>query len=104
LKIKNEFYIKGKPWKVVYKWNLREEGIGPCLGLCDFKERIIYLDRLATQEEKRMAFIHELVHAILHEAHLHEDGGVDGFVEEAICASVADVFSRLFDFRWRREE
>lgn len=93
--------IKGHLWKVEYKWRLHDPTIGACNGLCDFPTKTILIDRLLAKEEKWQVFLHELTHAILHEAHLHEDGGVDGFAEEVICSSVADVFNQLFLFRWR---
>ena len=101
-KIPKEIQIKGKLWRIDYKWNLMLDGMR-CNVITDFGTRTIWLDRLASKETKWAALLHEIVHATLYEAHLHEDGGVDGFVEEAICAAVADVFDSLFDMKWRRK-
>lgn len=101
-KIPTEFEVKGKTWKVEYKWRLEEPGIGQCNGLCDFSKRTIYIDRLLPKEDKPKVFLHELGHAILHEAHLHEQGGIDGIVEEVAVDAYADTLISLFDLKWRR--
>lgn len=103
MKIPKEFLIKGKTWKVEYKWRLHDDNHGACNGLTDPATRTIYLDKMLPKVEKPGVFLHELNHAILHEAHLHESGGVDGFVEEAIVSSIADVYMSLFDLKWKRK-
>lgn len=104
MKIPKTIKIKGKPWSIEYKWRLHDETHGLCDGLCDPSTRTIFLDRLLPKEDKPTVFLHELIHAILHEAHLHEAGGVDGFVEEAICSSVADCFMDLFELKLKRSK
>lgn len=100
-KIPKEFYIKGKLWRVEYKWRLEENGIGKCDGLCEFSERVIYLDRLLPKDQKPKVFLHEYTHAVLHEAHLHENGGLDGILEEVVCESIADALTENFNLRWK---
>lgn len=102
MKIPKEVMVAGHPWHIEYKWRLHDPKIGDCNGLCDFKSKTILIDRLLPKDDKWEVFLHELTHAILHEAHLHEDGGVDGFAEEVICSSIANVFNQLFDFRWKK--
>lgn len=103
MRIPKEITIKGKTWFIEYKWKLHDPYHGHCHGLCDPAQRIIYLDRLIPKEEKPAVFLHELGHAILHEAHLHESGGVDGFVEEAVVSAFADAFMSLFELKWKRK-
>ncbi|MNJ94807.1 hypothetical protein D3C87_125100 [compost metagenome] len=103
MKIPKEFYIKGKLWTVEYKWRLEEPGIGKCDGLCDFTLRVIYLDRLISKEDKVRVFLHEYTHALIHEAHLHEAGGIDGILEEVLCESVADGILENFILKWKRK-
>lgn len=102
MKLKKEFYIKGKLWRIEYKWNLRM-GDMRVDGMCEPSERIIYIDRILSKEEKWATFLHELGHAIVHEAHLNEHGGLDGFAEEVVVESYAQALGELFTFRWKRK-
>lgn len=103
MKIKNSFLIKGKEWRVVYKWNLHDPIHGHCHGICDPTERIIYLNRLDDAETKQRAFMHELFHAVAYECHATEAGGVDGFLGEVLAEGQTDVLLDLFELKWRRK-
>lgn len=102
MKIKKEFEIKGKQWRVEYKWSLKAEDGERVKGLCDFGNRTIYLDRLLSPEDKFEILQHELVHAALYEAHLNHTSGLDPQTEEIVCDAVVDMFNQLFTFRWKR--
>jgi hypothetical protein len=101
MNIPKSFHIKGKLWTVEYKWGLRDEG-DLVDGLCVFTDRTIYLRRELLKEEKPMAFLHELIHAVLYECHLHQAGGLSDESEEIICDGVADVLTTLFTMRFKR--
>lgn len=101
MKIPKEFYIKGKLWRVEYKWRLHDPEHGLCNGLCDFDARTIYIDRLIPKEDKAGVFLHEYIHAVLHEAHLHESGGIAGIIEEVVCASISEAFTSNFNLKWK---
>jgi len=103
MKIKKEFLIKGKLWQVEYKWGLRHEDGQLCDGLCDRANRIIWLRREASPEEKWQTFLHEVNHAIISECHIATDGDLKNeLIEEIFCDAVADVMSDLFDIKWKR--
>jgi hypothetical protein len=103
MKLKKEFYVKGKLWRLEYVWGLRhmDEKMD---GLCVSAERIIKLERSLSKEYKFEVFLHELVHAIIFESHI---AGLDGpsgeLIEEIICDSVADVFNDIFNMRFKRK-
>lgn len=103
IRIPGRLYIKGKEWKVVYKWNLRLEG-AKVDGYCEAATRTIYLDKALDPMEKLLAFLHELGHAILHEAHMGEAGGIDGFQEEVVVAAFADYFANNFTLKFKKAE
>jgi len=102
MNLKKTFPVKGKLWTLEYKWRLTDDDGNPVDGLCDPANRIIYIDRLLPKEQKFSTFIHELFHATFHEAHLGEDGGIDGFAEEVVCSSATDTVLTLFNLRWKR--
>jgi len=106
--IPKEFRIKGKRWRVEYKWNLFDRGDDgniKCDGLCDPEYRVIYIDRAIPRVEKWPVFLHELIHAILFEAHISGlDGPAGSMLEEVICESIATSFDDLFRIRWKRQK
>lgn len=104
MKIKKEFLIKGKQWKVEYRWGLRDESGHLCEGICDFESRTIFLRREISIEDKWLAFLHELIHATLRESHVtgSSDGAIDLVNEGIICEAFSDVLNSLFKFRWKR--
>jgi hypothetical protein len=97
-----QFHVKGKLWRLEYKWRLVNDDGVLCDGLCVPATRMIYIDRLVEKDRKPGVFLHELNHAILFESHLGEMGGVDGFQEEVICASISDVYTSLFTLKLRK--
>jgi hypothetical protein len=101
VKIPSEVLVKGKLWTVEYKWGLRDGG-EIVDGLCQYGPRKILIRRELKKEDKPAVFLHELIHAILFESHLNEDGGLDGFAEEVVCSSIADVILTLFHLRLKR--
>lgn len=59
-------------------------------GMTDPNTRTIYVDCTMPKEEISKTFLHEVTHAIMHEAHLHNDGWVEPLIEEVICDAVAE--------------
>lgn len=103
MKIPKDLMIKGHQWSVEYKWSLKDDEGERVLGLCDKSSRIIYIDRLLARDEKWEVFHHEVGHAIVFEAHMNEDGGVEGIVEEAIVSAFQDFYTNNFILRWKRK-
>lgn len=102
MNLPKKFHVKGKVWHLEYKWRLTTADGTPVDGLCMTGDRTILIDRLVEKDRKIEVFLHELNHAILFESHLGEMGGVDGFQEEVICASIADVYMSLFTIKLRK--
>lgn len=108
MKIPKQFYLKGKKWTVGYKWNLTDkDDDGPAIkvdGLCDSEKRQIWIERSIPRVDKWPVFLHELVHAILFEAHISGlDGPAGDMLEEVICEAVAYGLDDLFNIRWKRQ-
>lgn len=102
MRIPKKFKLKGKEWKVEYKWNLMDEG-EKMDGLCQMQERTILIERSMPRDEKWPVFLHELVHAILFEAHISGlDGPAGELLEEVICEAIANGMNDLFSIRWKR--
>jgi hypothetical protein len=99
LKIPKEIKIKGKTWKIEYKWNLNHGG-EVLDGECDPNTRTIYIRRELTKEEKPAIFLHEFLHAVFYEAHLsYNDGWVDTLIEEVMCDSIQSALLDGFTLR-----
>lgn len=104
MKIPKTFKLKGKDWNVEYKWNLRDVEGDKMDGLCLNGKRTIQIDRAMPREEKWTVFLHELVHAVVFEAHISGlDGPAGELLEEVLCDSIASDFDSLFNFKWKRK-
>lgn len=53
--------LLGRKIKIIEGINLVYKG-EPCLGLCDYDKKIIYLEKNQSKESKRDTLIHELNH------------------------------------------
>jgi len=95
------FKIKGEVWQISYTFDLHVPGIGKCDGFCDIDTRTILLEKTLTNEEKWRVFFHELIHAINHELHVTEEGGIDGVLGEIIAEGLTSVLNELFVIKWR---
>lgn len=104
MRIPKEFYVKGRLWQTVYKWNLRDDDGNPCDGLCDHISRIVYIEHALSKAEKPSVFHHELFHAICHESHVSGvDGGLDPLVEELLAEAFQDFIGLSWIIRWKRK-
>lgn len=104
MKIPSKIIIKGKIWSVAYKWRLQDADLGVCNALTDWTEKTIYLDRLLSREDKQLYLLHEIIHIILDEYHLHETGGIkDSFAEEVICAGISKTLLEMFNIKFKEE-
>lgn len=102
MKIPSSIMIKGNKWFVKVKKNLKldDDSVN---GLCDPDVNTIFLDSELKDTERLRVYLHELVHAILHDAHISgHKGGVDGIVEEVICDAISIEFLRLFEIKPRK--
>lgn len=66
MKIPKTVMVRGVPYEVRWKWNLRHRG-EKLDGLCDRDEPVIFLDRLLAGDERELTFVHELLHAVIAE-------------------------------------
>jgi hypothetical protein len=99
--LRSSFKIKGYEWKLRYKLDLHVPDIGKCDGFCDIDTRTIWLEKALNVEQRWLVFFHELVHAINHELHVTEEGGIDGVLGEIIAEGLTSVLNEMFSFAWR---
>lgn len=101
MKVPQQVPVKGTIYEIQYKWNLNDEGV-PCLGLCDPEEKIIYIDKSLSKEDKWKTFLHELKHALIEEYNLAKSEGIDALAEELICYMFSEWVSEMWDVRWKK--
>lgn len=102
LRIPSKLVIKGKLWSVLYQHKLHDPDFGDCRGLVNWEDRTITIDKNIPRAEKGEVLIHEIIHILLDEYHLHETGGIqDKFAEEVICAGLAESLLEIFNIQPR---
>jgi DUF917 family protein len=98
MKLPTKIMIKGKAWKVKRKRSLKL-GKVKCDGLCHFSSKLIEV-RSGLDDKKCMeVFMHEIIHAAVHELHLDEMGGINSSIEEVLCTGLSDIFLSIFDIK-----
>lgn len=66
MKIPTKIFIEGKEWTITRKWRIEQDGES-LDGLCVFSKRQILVVHGLKEDEAFHAFIHEYLHAVLHE-------------------------------------
>lgn len=100
MRIPKHIDVKGKRWKISYKWNLADDDGTKCDGLCEYKTRTIWLDRAIPKSERPQVFLHELVHALIYELHLTD--GLPNELEEVLAEGFSQYFLETFNVRLKR--
>jgi Zn-dependent peptidase ImmA (M78 family) len=95
MKIPKTFNLKGKRWRVVFEPNLEADGYD-CDGLCVPDKRIIYIDSELNKKKQYETFLHELFHAVVHEAHIPAGGEWNDSIEDVVCDAFKDVVLTMF--------
>lgn len=99
MKIPKHIDVHGKRWKILHKWGLRCDDGNFVDGLCDQKNRIIYIDHGSPKSARAGIFLHELLHAISVETKVCEV--LDTKVEEIFVENIACFFIENFNMRLR---
>lgn len=76
--------IKGERWKVRWKSKLIDENGNECYGLCDSKDRVIWLDRATPKEMINSVLFHEELHALIYELCIELSETVEESIVEGI--------------------
>lgn len=100
MRVPKSILIKGKRWKVNYKWNLRDDDNHPCDGLCEYKIRTIWIDRALPKAERPQTFLHEIIHALIYELHLNTS--LPSEVEEVLAEGISQYLFEIFNMRLKR--
>lgn len=96
-KIPKKVLIKGHLWKIRKLKKVIHEDGEECRGIADHSNRTITIEKGMPAQEELSVFLHEMIHAALAEAHLHEGSGLSGQVEEIVCDAVADMLVGCFN-------
>ena len=91
MKLPRSILIKGSNWKVRRRKHLDLDG-QECYGLCDYSERTIWVQSGLDKELETLVFIHELIHASVHELHLDLDGVTDEILADGLSAILVSLF------------
>lgn len=103
MKIPKRFQLKDKRWTVVRVKILQSDDGILCDGLCDCETRTIYLQSGMSRRRTEETFLHELFHAVLHEAHVNPYTRLSNGVEDVICDAFADLMLNRFTTpKWKR--
>jgi Zn-dependent peptidase ImmA (M78 family) len=101
MKVPREFAVRGSIWRVEYKWNLtyNKQHVD---GLTDPVNRIVFIDRSLTKEEKYWAFIHEWLHVVLEVYEIgHNSKKISYNAEESIVSVLESELKLNFSIKWR---
>lgn len=82
--------ILGRKFKIKQLNNLSHLS-QPCLGLCDYSNKVIYLEKLQTDEDKLDTLVHESSHAML------AISGVDQKLTDSENEIMCQLFTALFN-------
>jgi len=105
MRIPKRFNLKGKAWQVVVETDLKHDDGTECDGLCDVEGRVIYLDARLRGRKKKFIFLHELTHALIHEAHINPGVRFSEGVEEVLCDAFADLITSSFtNIKWKKRK
>jgi hypothetical protein len=104
MKLPKQFFIKGSLWKVAYKWNLTFKN-KRVEALMSPSDKIIYIDRSLSREDKFWAFKHEWRHAVwdAYECGFNHEQSKDPLTREELMNEALDVEERnTFNPRWKK--
>lgn len=105
MRIPKEFTHKGKHWKVIQTADPKHEDGTDCEGLCDCENRVIILDARLKGKAKKTAFLHELFHVVVFEAHINQGVRFTVGLEEVLCDAFADLISTSFtNIKWKKQK
>ena len=102
MRIPKQINVLGKKWLIKYKWNLSDEEI-KCDGLCCYRSRTIFIDRSLPKVDRPQTFLHELLHAIIYEAKLHNADSFTVEVEEIMVETISSYIMDKFSMRLKRK-
>lgn len=102
MKIPASIKIKNNVWKVVYKWNIKNDQGEMLDGLCDPMKKIIYLAHGLSKADAEDSFLHEYLHAVQFEFGLHHTLSDD--MQESIAHNFADQLRQNFSLRLKKEK
>lgn len=104
MRIPKHFKHKGKRWRVVFEDNLTHDDGTKCDGLADSETRTISIDSSLGKKAAYMAYVHELFHVIVHEAHVIEDTPLTEHIEDILAEAFTDMILDMFEPKRKRNE
>jgi hypothetical protein len=85
-KVPRTIRVNGMKWQVRVGSNLHLDG-EKVMGACDFNNRMIMIEKDATDLEIRQTFLHEYMHALTHASGIHSED-VPGWIEHILITAM----------------
>mgnify|MGYP003128821100 CR=1 FL=1 len=95
MKIPKHVTVKGVKYKVVIEADLKNERGEALDGYCNKLDKVIKIDAaLKNGKDRDNTYIHEVFHAILYEAHVHEvfTEGIEEIVVQNLSRYITDNY------------
>jgi hypothetical protein len=92
MRIPRSLMIKGERWSIRHKNNVEDDEHNKCYGICNFEDRVIYLEKGMSKELEAETFIHEVFHAVLYEMHMNLDREIEEQVIDGLSYAVVNMF------------
>lgn len=97
MKLPRKIIIKGATWKIKKQKEVYDDDGNACLGLCNFENKIIYLEKQMDSKKMLEVFFHEFIHALTYEIHLD----IGEKAEEMLVESFTQESMKIFDIKCR---
>lgn len=101
MRIPKHIMIKGEKWVTKYKWNLKNDKGDLLDGMCCLDTRTIFLDRSLPKEERPQVYLHEIIHALLYELHMHLI--VNDDTNELLSENLSQFIMKHFSLRLKKK-
>jgi len=98
-KLLKKVQVFGEIYSINYQ-NLLFENGELCFGTCCTKTKTITIEKNLDQDERQITFLHEFIHAIIHESGLNTTS-LSSDVQEVICENIAKQLVKRFEILWK---
>jgi Zn-dependent peptidase ImmA (M78 family) len=90
--------IMGETWKVMFIHPVVDTNNNPAYGLCDWPQRVLWIDSELDQSTMAHTLIHEMFHAYVRRSGVY-NGNLSHEMEEILADQFALILTENFDFK-----
>lgn len=91
--------VKGQDYEILFDSELTLEDAA-CAGIIDTEAKTITLDKFQGAKDQKIALIHELLHAVLHES-CATQANISLDLEEIIVENISRFLYDTFIIKWK---